>query len=609
MNVSRTKRTLGAVLVLGGLGLGLSSVASAQDNQPLDLRAPLKLEPPKSHPAPKPARPLPRGPQSVTPSFEVENAPPSSLGGGVQVESLGSINPDVAGTLGPSEGGFGPDMWTGTHWDVIENLMVQVPVTTASPTMRDLMRRLLLTGAEVPEGGAPGALIALRATLLSAMGDFAGVNGLLERVPSQSVSGELLRVEVDTRFLTGDVARACQLAHAYIQERNTDYWQKAFIFCQALEGETDAALLGMSLLEEMGSDDQVFFQLIQALAAPGDKAPVIASLSDPTPLHLALARVAKAKLPVDVIASNRPGVLRAIAISPNASPELRLEAAERAEVAGALEVDALRQLYASITFSEDQLKSPLTVSGQLSGPMSRALLYRATLMQTVPAAQAEALNQALSMARQGGRYASTARAFLPQLSRVKVTKDLSWFAPEAIRAFLVSRRYSEAAPWFDLLEETAQHDQQLARELAALMPLARLSGFERAANWDLENLSEWWQVVKDMPGARDKAAALAAGLMAEGEYVPETIWTDLIEGTSHTALMAPHASQWFLLVGASSQARMGETVLLSLVSLGDGGPGRADPIVLHHVLRALRNVGLDREVHNMVLEAVVAAGL
>lgn len=629
MNVSRVKRVSG---LLTAALVALPGLAWAQGG-PVDLSPPIRLEPParepeQARPAPPPVRPQVTSPQTMKPDSAMTDPEPSMIGaegvqmdggqpapvmgGVVEAETLGTVNPDVAGAIRTEEGGFGSAMWMGTQWSVLENLLPQIPVTTSSPAMRDLMRRVLLTGAEVPQGGEPGSLISLRTGLLSAMGDFVGVNNLLKVVPGRTGNPDLLRVEVDTRFLTGDVARACQVAHAYIQEQQSSYWQKAFIFCQALEGDTDAALLGMSLLEELGVDDPVFFQLVDALARleePGAKAPVIDSLSDPTPLNLALARVAKVKLPGDVISSNRPGVLRAIAISPNASPDLRLEAAERAEAAGALPVDALRQLYASIEFSEDQLKNPLTHAAQRTGPMSRALLYRATLMQTVPAAQAEALNRAMSIARQSGRYASTARAFLPQLTRVPATQDLVWFAPEAIRAFLISGRHQGAAPWFALLQNAAQLEPKMAAELESLMPVARLSGFEGAGEWTMDRLHGWWNTVKDNEGARDKAATLAATFSALGEYVPDEIWTDLVAGTSHTALMAPYPSLWFLLDNASRQGRVGETVLLSLVSLGDGGPARADPIVLHHILKSLRNVGLDAEARAMALEAVVAAGL
>ncbi len=526
----------------------------------------------------------------------------------MQFETLGDVNPDVAGVLSEDAGGFGPAMWLGTDRQVIENLLAHLPVTSASPAMRGVMRRLLLTGADVPEGGVPGSLISLRAGQLSAMGEFVGVNALLGVVPGYAGNPNLLRVEVDARLLTGDVARACQVAHANIEAQDSVYWQKAFIFCQAVEGLGEQAQLGMSLLQELGVEDDVFYRLVTAITNQ-EKAPVIESFADPTPLHLALARVAKAKLPSDVISSNRPGVLRAIAISPNAAPELRLEAAERAETSGALPVDALRQLYASISFTEHELKNPLSEAAKRSGPMSRALLYRATLSQTVPAAQAEALTQALALARAGGRYASTARAFLPQLTRVSPSSDLAWFAPEAIRVFLATGRFEGAGEWFSVLRSAAEHDVKLTAELEALMPVAKLSGFDGAADWTLEQLPQWWQTVKSTEDARDKAALVAIAFNALGEFVPDQIWAELAQGPTHHALLAPHPSLWFLLDGASMRARVGETVLLSLVILGDGGPARADPVILHRVLKALANIGLHEEARAMALEAVVAAGL
>jgi len=635
----RIHRTWRAVLAGGAILACLPMAAFAQDavqdaaqDAAENLTAPIQLVPPVGGRANPPARPAPLRPAPAfgAPTFakplqtrpadgviavegiDMNGSNQPVIGRSVESQTLGSVNPDVAGVLSDADGGLGSAMWQGTSLSVIETLLPQVPVTTSSMAMRDLMRRLLLTGADVPEGGETGSLISLRAGLLSSMGDFVGVKSLLEVVPGRAGNANLLRVDVDTRFLTGDVARACQLTHAYIQEQRTEYWQKAFIFCQAVEGDGAAALLGLSLLEEQGVTDPVLFKLVDVLAHQGDaafKAPVIDSLANPTPMHLALARVAKTQLPSDVISSNRPSVLRAIAISPNASPELRLEAAERAESAGALPVDALRQLYASISFSEDELQNPLTQAVQLSGPMSRALLYRATLMQTVPAAQAEALHRALEIARENGRYASAARAFLPQLGRVPATQDLVWFAPQAIRAFLITGRHGDARTWFELLQVAASRDPHMAGELEALMPVARLSGYDGASDWTKERMHAWWLAVKHTEGARDKAVTLAATLDALGEPVADEIWADLIDGTSHSATLAPYPSHWFLLDGAASKGRVGETILLALVGLGDGGPARADPIVLNHILWALRAIGLEKEVRTMALEAVVAAGL
>lgn len=615
MNVSRVKRA-----VIGFWALG-QAVVFAQgawaQGAPMDLSAPVDLTPPSQNQPSAPMHeqraplPAPKAPPAsgVQPGG-LSGAPlgPGVIGSAVQSEALEQVNPDVAGALSEADGGFGPAMWWGTERAVIDNFLTRLPVTSSSPAMRDLMRRLLLTGGAVPEGGEPGTLITLRAGLLSAMGDFQGVHALLDAVPGYDSTPEMLRVELDTRLLTGDMARACDLAHGHIETQRSAYWQKAFNFCQAVEGRGEAAMLGLSMMDEMGVEDPVYSQLLRALVLNGE-APVVESLSDPTPLHLALARVARAKLPTDVIASNRPAVLRAIAISPNADAELRLEAAERAESAGALPTDALRQLYASISFTDDELKNPLTVAASRTGPMSRALLYRATMSQTVPLAQAEALSRALDLARVGGRYASTARAFLPQLSRLGASDDLAWFAPEAIRAFLITGRTEAAQPWFEVLNKAAVHDPEMARARERVMPVARLAGFQGADDWSMDRLSDWWAAAKDTPDARLQGATLVAALDALGEYVPDPMWVQMTEGPSHQSVLAPHPSIWFLMKGASTQARVGETVMLGLVTLGEGGPARADPIILHRVLTALRYIGLEDEARAMALEAVVAAGL
>jgi hypothetical protein len=55
--------------------------------------------------------------------------------------------------------------------------------------------------------------------------------------------------------------------------------------------------------------------------------------------------------------------------------------------------------------------------------------------------------------------------------------------------------------------------------------------------------------------------------------------------------------------------RIGEVVLLSLIALGEGGPGQAEPIVLSKIMESLNVVGLENEVRALALEAAVAAGL
>jgi hypothetical protein len=618
---------------------------------PVRLAPPTKLQPPsqtilpEQAPAPLKVLPAPQLPTST-----------SIIGTSIQVDTLQTINPDTAGVLNEQEGGFGVDMWAGTSRRMLETLMDRLPANIQSEMMRDLMRRLLLSTATLPEGMAgDGSYIARRVGLLAAMGDTLSVSRLLDATPGRSNIDQLVRYEADIRFLANDNARACSLAAGQIGNQDSEYWQKAFIFCQALAGEHDKAALGVSLLQETGDDDNSFYSLVEAL---GGNAMPIKTLPDPTPMHLSMARVTKTQLPNDVVSSSRPGVLRTIAISPNASVEIRLEAAERAEIAGALDVDTLRQLYTSVSFSEQDLANPLSKAEAESGPLSRALLYRTSLIQTLPIAQAEATAKALSLGREGGRYTSTVRVFMPVLKRIPPSAELIWFAPEAIRAFLIGGEVSSAAPWFDLLNAGAQHNQEADQALKALLPVARIAGTAETHEWGPVHLANWWNQIKGEENSRDKAALLYTLFDALGERVPRDAWDALLDGPQQITMAMPNPALWRSLNEATKAARLsletsdqtpmpttapavqalpanastavvsaiqvaapemaaaepsrthvGEIILLSLIALGEGGPGLAEPIVLSQIMQSLEVIGLENEIRALALEAAVAAGL
>jgi hypothetical protein len=63
--------------------------------------------------------------------------------------------------------------------------------------------------------------------------------------------------------------------------------------------------------------------------------------------------------------------------------------------------------------------------------------------------------------------------------------------------------------------------------------------------------------------------------------------------------------------GASIGAgrRVAETVLLSLLALGEAGPAGADPLLLRQVLISLRTAGFEKEARAMAVEAALASGL
>lgn len=615
MTASPVKSAL--LAVVSGAFL-LAAPATAQENGGQDgpVNGPSGAIAPELTPTPTP------GPMQLVPRTLVKPPQPvegdgaarpisANLGAAVQVDSLAGINPDSAGVLSATEGGLRSDMWVGTSRPMARHLLTILPVSASSQAMRNLMRRLLLSVASAPEGeGEPGGLAAIRIGLLADMGELAGVEALLGAVPARRGHDALERMEAEVRLLSNDHARACTLAAGRMATQETMgdvFWNKLFIFCQALAGQPDQAALGMSLLSELGVDDPAFFDLVEALTS--GVAPTIESLSAPEPLHLAIARIAKTTLPGDVIASNRPAVLRVIATSPNVAVAVRLEAAERAESAGALPTDVLRQLYMSVQFKPDELASAVSIADKQRGPRSRALLYRAALAQTVPTARAEAVSLALNLGREGGRFGSTATAFVDILRDIPPSGELAWFAADAVRALLVAGDASAAVSWLDVLRQREGFDAASAIQLRGLKPLLRLAGSDAIEAWSMDDLAAWWETVKKGETARSRAAVLYSLFEARGDVVPDDLWAPLMVGAGRAPVVLPNAAVWHRLGTAAESGRLAETVALALVSLGDGGPAQADPLILEKVLGALNLVGLENDARAMAVEAALAAGL
>lgn len=561
---------------------------------------------------PAPATPLTPPPAAVpsTPAPDPDRPAPSSAltGPEVKVDPLKTPEFDGAGTLGDSEGGLGVRLWQGTSRPLVEQMLPKLPTNVSSPAMRALMRRLLLTQATPPAGDSRGAsLIVERVRLLAAMGDQAGVTALLDAIPGRTGNPVLLRMETDVRFLGNDNARACSTAAGQVREGRDVYWLKAFSFCQALAGETSKAQLALGLLREMDDKDPVFEQLMDRFAGapPGP----IESLRDPTPLHLAMARAANVQLPKDVVGASTPGMLRTIAISPNAPIDVRLDAAERAEQTGALPTEALRQLYMGVSFTDQDLANPLSKAEAESGPLSRALLYRVAMIQTVPAAQAEPVARALALARRGGRYAPAVRVFLPILKRIPATTDFLWLAPEAARAALFAGDGETARGWFAVLRAGAPADKEAANALAVLLPLARLAGSPEGQGVQGADLLKWWAAIKDRDNARTVAETFFTLYDLMVEPVPAEAWEPLLQSADRTPVPVAGAALWARLDSAARDKRVGETVMLSLLALGEGGPGQAGAIALTRVLKALDAIGLKAETRALAVEAAVAVGL
>lgn len=605
MIACRASRVL-ALIAAAALCAAPVANAAAQTGAegPVKLAPPAKSDqPPQTQPR-RPLQPPPGPPSPANPIY----TPPTKIEPSVEVNPLAAPSPESAGVLDAGNGGFGADMWAGTTRESVERLLPALPVKAPSPVMRDLMRRLLLSIARAPAGEESGrSLIALRAERLAAMGDAKGMNQLLNVAPSQTQDEAMARTRVNGLLLSGDVIAACEQVNAQIREYTSEYWQRAFVFCQAEAGKREQARLSLALLRESATDkQQTFFQVASVLLGDSDKK--VTATGDMTPLLLAMLKSAKQPIPPEVADSAEPPVLRAIADNAAADWEVRLAAAERAEAIGMIPSTELAQLYSQVSFSPEQVENALSSARNEGGTMARALLYQAAAHQTVPAARAEVVQEALTMARADGMFATSARVNAPLLHDIRPAAELMWLAADAGEALFAAHDCTGGTAWYELAaSSTTAHGGDAVRAEAALWPLVILCDGQTHVPSDPAAVRKWLKAAQESgdPNWRARAGVMLSLLSAVGKLLDFGVWQQVIE-PGHEDAAVPEAALWSALHDAADADYIGATVLFGLLAIGNDGPQTANPVVVGAAVRGLDAVGLNGVARRLAIEAALA---
>jgi len=558
-------------------------------------------------------------------------SPPTTLpvAPAVATEVLDAVDSEAVGILTLEQGGFGTDVWVGSSRSLILRLVDLLPARTPSRTARDMMHRLLLSTAVPPvedDAGTAedGTLLARRLAKLVEMGDVDGALGLVRAAPRREQVPDLVKVEVELLLLQYDNAGACSLVQGTIGRFTSPDWLQLQVFCQSLLGQPDRAMLGLELLREEGIDDSVLTIGIQVLTGVIAERPVIAeSLPAPSPLRLALLRAVNQELPADVLTTQSPALLQTIAVSPNAPLALRLRAAERAETVGSLGTSTLAELYLSVPTTAADLDQALQTRGPGSGVEVRAVLYQAARAQSVATTRATVIDHFWQVARAESLYPTAVRLTVPLLAEIPPTSELSWFAAETARAYLAVGALAPARAWTAVLRNAALRDPDLEGEasqleaLLALMqpPLVFVADSELADRGfsliaPARELNQRPTVeetaVQAFSGAEAADARTLALVEALGYQVPDAVWRALLDNTAlRQRQPAPGPVLLRNMERAAEAGRVGETILLALVALGEQPLDEISPAILAAAVNALSKVGQTTLARDLVIEAMV----
>ncbi len=585
-------------LLLTGLAaallLGSAYPAAAQQEAPVDIVPPVDASPASdAAPAPPPVTtpPAPSPPLVTTPLVPAPPPGPTMLvpppppppppDNSIQVLPLPPVDASWIGILSADKGGFPRALWNGTARSVVAADLPRLQ-PAASPELRDLTRRLLLTDAAAPPGDSePGgaSLIELRLDRLIALGFVEPGLALLAILPDGMTSEATDRDGIELRFAGNDIAGACNDVAAKMVRYQGIWWDRALIACQALAGDNAKAALGQGLLaEQKAPPDPGFNALIDRL---GGRKVEIRKLNDPNPMKLALLAAAKAKLPADALASADLASLYFWASNAKLPPEDRLAASERAELYGAVSPESLAALYDQIPAPAKpaQRTAVLKSKKPAAEARSRALLYQIAHGADDPAQRRDAISALLADAKERGAFPATALLLAPAVAEFPLEGAPPGFAADAARVLLAAGSADKAAPWI------------AASQSKALALLARFAAGGKPSPGDATLLPD---ALAEL-AARDPAASPRQA--------------DLLNALNG-ALGAPVLSTATAPAGQPTAGQsLGETVLTALLACVNGDKLTSDPAALAQAVSGLRGAGLDADARLLAVEAALDAGI
>lgn len=615
----------------------------------------------------------------------------------IQVQSLEAVSPGSIGLIDESSGGLPSNFWSDTPKELVTILFPKLPTLIKNKTLRDLMNILLLSVATPPQSNPTLDILVdmeeivpisrgfkpieslsnnppkkqsendfeylhSRLLQLSKMGQWDIIKKYEELIPESYFTENISILMNDMALVYSDYETVCDNAASKLEISKNSYWQKAFAFCQLLDGNISGAFLNIDLLREVGIEDKAFFWVAELMS--GNRPITPSGLRFLSPLHLSMLKSAKRPFPEQFISNGDPTLLKILASSDplyneptvedpfntniRDAVELRIEAAERSLELGIIDAEYLRVLYRN---AEEDIENIIAQSSEqnfdtdimqddandetpepilseeidkltsidkldnmsFSSPLERAALFRLAEEQEIPTAKAEVISRVINISRQNigegiPDLGTVGQIFSSQLMSMEPTSELIWFAGNAVRALIAAGLYDRAMEWLNLSRLYSRTSIEASEVSVALWPIERQLQ-PGTSNFITPIRLKRWSDTRPKNSLNDDKLFLLSSLTALGDSISQSEWIDLMDRRVNVSTSIPATQIWEGLKLASEEKKVGETILFSILSLSNIDLVNVSPIVLSRIIKSLIEVGLERQARNISVEAMILRGL
>ena len=487
------------------------------------------------------------------------------------------------GVVDEAEGGFGAGSFSAQSPVLIRAALGGNKGALVSRWGHILLRRVLASRLNTPEGMNASDFAALRAALLVRMGEGEAARSLVQDIDSASYTPELTQAALDSYLATADLTGICPVVAIQGGIRKDAEWQVARAICSAFSGEGSSAMAQLDRAQNQKLMPKIDILLAQKYAGAAGKARRAVTIewdgvTGMNPWRYALTIATGLTPPPALMQGAAPRYDYTAATAPMLGLGARAAAADRAAGAGILSSAAMVDLYGQLYADDGVTGDWSTLAGQLrEAYVAEGAAARLTAMK--------ALWSGTSGPQQlYSRQVLTAYA----AARLPADSAMSADAPALITSMLSAGLDRNALRWASMAD--------VGSEAWALLALAAPSRNTPVESGAIESFYD-----NDDSAETRKTSFLLAGLAGLGRVSPDTV------GSLSSKLEVDLARQtnWTRLIDKSAEVDNAALVaLLAGLGMQGGGWDKMTPLYLFHIVRALQNVGLEAEARMIAAEAV-----
>jgi hypothetical protein len=599
------KRWRAKILLLGGAGalaLGLAPAFGQREPAPESLLppgfgepdAPASKEEPGNDVMPAPPSPgeprlpgltLPPGPgDQITIEDAAEedlqdlaelNVPPP-----IELPDESRRPTDIVGPLRPENWGLGPSAFGRVHGRFLTSLMGRLDAPLPSRWASILLRRALLSEVPAPTMVNEVDWVAERAWLLLRMGEADGARALVQAIDVDRYTPRMFTVAVQTALATADPAALCPLVQPGRAISDEPVWPLAEAMCAALAGEAAHA---SQLIDQArrrsgaGGIDILLAEKVVGAGADTRRAVTIQwdGVDQLNSWRFGIASATGLEIPANLLAGAGAQVQAWQARAPMLPLEQRVEAAEAAAAIGVFSHASLVEIHSLLADATD----PADLDDTIGGRLRRAYLGR-SLGDRLDAMRGLWDEPKTPMGRYA-RHIMTATA----AARIPPAGDHSERAADLIASMLAAGLDDAAARWGAVVEGMGDEGDRAWALLAVVAPRA-------VVDTSAGRVEAFVERDDSLGGHRGRM--LVAALAGLGRIDdPAALGLEIRQ------------SRWSNMLAAAARSdQPGTVALLAAVGMQTSDWRGVPAGHLYHIVRALRQVGLDYEARMIAAEAL-----